>query len=105
MTNTNKTRAQWHSHYCEECGNQFDSSRYDAKFCGATCRSINHRKQFKKQKAIDNAKKAIDELRTYCGSPDAVEVMHQLIRWLTNAADEGELRIEIRQANIEQKAG
>lgn len=95
------TRYPYHHKACEQCGKVFDSSRYDAKFCSPTCRSQSHRAQFKKQKAIDNAKKAIDELRTYCGSPDAVEVMHELIRWLTNATSEGELRIEIRQqANL-----
>jgi hypothetical protein len=95
-------RAQWHTHNCEECNRQFDSSRYDAVYCSATCRSKAHRRQFKRQKAIDRAKVAIDELIPYCGSKDVVGVMHELIKYMTNAADEGQLRIDLYRVAHEE---
>lgn len=78
----------------------FDASRYDAKYCSATCRSKAHRAQFKKQKAIDNAMKAVDQLLPYCGAGDAQAAMHTLIKWLTNAANEGEIRIEMKKITL-----
>ena len=82
---------------CEECGERFDSSRYDAKFCGATCRSRAHRKEQARDKAIERAKKAIDDLRQYYKSPVVADTMHELIRWLTNATNEYEFNLDIKR--------
>ena len=30
---------------CEQCGATYDCQRPTSRFCGVTCRSINHRKQ------------------------------------------------------------
>lgn len=91
------SRYQFHNQRCEECGNSFDSSRYDARFCGATCRSRAHRKEQARDKAIERAKKAIDDLRQYYKSPVVVDVMHDLIKWMTNATAEHEFYVDMRR--------
>jgi len=99
-----RTRYPYHRRECQQCNKLFDSTRYDAKFCCATCRTKAHRAQFKKQKAIDNANKAVEALLPYCGAGDALEAMHTLIKWLTNATHEGQFRIDMRKSYIEDKS-
>lgn len=38
------TRWKWRTANCEECGNEFKSTRSDASFCGATCRKAASRR-------------------------------------------------------------
>lgn len=47
---------------CVQCGNDFDSSRFDAAFCSSTCRSRNHRSKLKLDKDIAKINKIADEL-------------------------------------------
>lgn len=92
-----RSRGKYNDHKCAECGKQFHSSRYDTKYCSATCRSRAHRKIDAKDKAIAKAKQAIDDLMKYCVSPSAADCMKEIIGWLTNPADTRELQYQIRE--------
>jgi len=92
-----KRRQSWVGHQCEECGKQFDSSRHDARFCSATCRSRAHRKIDAKDKAIARAKAAIDDLMKYCVSPSAADCMAEVFGWLINPDDKREFVYQIRE--------
>lgn len=92
-----KERDKWKSHNCEECGKPFDSSRYDARYCSATCRSKMHRKAQAKDKAIARARAAIDELMKYCVSPSAADCMAEVFGWLINPDDKREFVYQIRE--------
>lgn len=92
-----------HNHKCCECGKQFSSSREDAKFCGATCRSRAHRKIDAKDKAIAKAKAAIAELMQYCNSPIVNDCLQEIIGWITNPADQRELVYKLREVQSEER--
>lgn len=47
---------------CYECGTEFEATRFDAAFCGSTCRSRNHRKSKQLDKIIDKAKTLVNDL-------------------------------------------
>lgn len=47
---------------CEECGRVFQSTRFDATYCGATCRSRARRRAEKTQRLHSDAEQAIDAL-------------------------------------------
>jgi len=98
-----KERDKWQSHNCEECGKRFDSSRYDARYCSATCRSKMHRKAQAKDKAIARAKAAIDELMKYCVSPSAADCMAEVFGWLINPDDKREFVYQIREVNRQER--
>lgn len=87
---------------CCECGKQFYSSRQDAKFCGATCRSRAHRKIDAKDKAIAKAKAAIDDLMKYCASPSAADCIKEVLGWLINPDEKRELVYQFREVAGEE---
>jgi hypothetical protein len=49
---------------CYECEKWFESMRYDAVFCSATCRSRNHRHAQKFDKKLAQLKTLVNELIT-----------------------------------------
>ncbi len=49
--------SRWHYHQkeCEYCGNEFEASRYDARFCpGSKCRTANSRREKRREQAKGN---------------------------------------------------
>lgn len=89
-------RALNHGHYCDVCGNYFDSSRYDAQYCGSTCRSKAHRAAKERTKTMQRAEEAITALGKYCGNDETREVMRKLERRIALMINEGELRAALR---------
>lgn len=60
------TRFYSHAHVCEDCGEVFHASRYDAKYCSSTCRGRARRKLQRAAKLRDKLNTAIiDYLNLY----------------------------------------
>ena len=70
MSTTYSDRFYAHRLICEQCGEPFSASRYDAKYCSATCRSRAYRelrRAGKLRAQIDNL--VIDLLNLYTDNP------------------------------------
>lgn len=53
--------------WCDCCGQRFNASRYDAKYCSSSCRSRARRLELKRSRAIKRIKDEIDGALTDCG--------------------------------------
>ncbi len=44
---------RWYDHHidCEYCGEEFESSRQDARFCSSKCRTAHHRREKRREQA------------------------------------------------------
>lgn len=85
-----------HGRYCEICRNFFESNRYDAQYCGSTCRSKAHRAAKDRLKIMQRAEEAITALGKYCGNDETREAMRKLERRLSLMINEGETRAALR---------
>lgn len=66
-------------HDCEQCGKEFESSRYHTKFCSSRCRTANHREYAKQQKRMSNAIEAINELISHTPTRGDSEAFQTLV--------------------------
>lgn len=63
---SSRVREYNHTRSCVECGRVFHASRYDADYCGSTCRSRASRKRKLDAAKFDKMKAAIrDYLKMY----------------------------------------
>ncbi len=46
-----RRREKWKEQICDECGDLFNTSRYDAKYCSPNCRKAASRHRLRKLKA------------------------------------------------------
>jgi len=96
---------KWRTVNCSVCGQAFEASRHDAKFCSSTCRTKARRATQAKDKAIARARAAIDDLMQYCSSPSAADCMREVFGWFLNPDEKREFRYEIVQVTDGEKRG
>lgn len=87
-----RTRHYEHQRLCEHCARLFQSSRYDAHFCSARCRTADHRADQELPKRAAAVKAGIEALITRFGfnnrsRPALVENLIALHRRIEQAID------------------
>lgn len=68
-----------HEFECEHCGDLYEATRFDSRFCSSRCRTANHRLDAKRKKRIENARKAVNELIAHTPRVGNSEALQELV--------------------------
>jgi len=100
-----RSHYKWRKVKCEVCKKMFDSSRADAKFCSATCRTRARRAAAAKDKALEKARAAVKSLMDVCGyEVSAFEQIDRIVTWVATCDDNEELHFSFRKC-LDKKVG